>query len=173
MTSPPTTILGFSKAGYPSSPSSPEIESISPTLQSLPYEVIGMIFNHLKSKQPRNVAIRCRRAGDSFEIYSEQPISIAMSVCRVSRQWAKDQQAVSLARRGGYMGSLEQIQCLYFNPELDLICPINEGEWSQEAFQAMFEIMQATKVQRIAVSDCSHSDASFKSPWASFTVLLI
>lgn len=170
MPSPSTLIPGSSELTNLSLPSSTKVDlKPRPTLQTMPFEVMGLILSHLKSDQPRNVAVSYQRVGNTFEIYSRHPLSTELSLCRVARGWAlKQYDIASLASRGGYKGSLQQIKGLHFNPELDLICPINESEWSSEAFHAMCEVMQATHVQRIAVSDCSYSKDSMQSPWANF-----
>ncbi|TGO41041.1 hypothetical protein BHYA_0027g00180 [Botrytis hyacinthi] len=139
----------------------------------LPNEILDLIWCHTDIIEPRNVTVRCKKVGESFELWSNEPYSIALRVCRKSRQWFKDQyrnercNVASLAQIGGYIGPLKPLKNLWFDPLIDRICPILEGDWSDEAFITMCNVMQTTKVARIAVSDCSHEPAVY-SPWAAY-----
>ncbi|KAF7883213.1 uncharacterized protein EAF02_005133 [Botrytis sinoallii] len=139
----------------------------------LPNEILDLIWSHTYIVEPQNITVRCKKVGESFELWSNEPYSIALRVCRQSRQWFKDQHhdkrcnVASLAQTGGYIGPLKPLKNLWFNPLIDRICPIVEGDWSDEAFITMCNVMQATKVAKIAVSDCSHESAIY-SPWAAY-----
>ncbi|KAF7916954.1 uncharacterized protein EAE98_010385 [Botrytis deweyae] len=139
----------------------------------LPNEILDLIWSHTYIIEPQNVTVRCKKVGESFELWSNEPYSIALRVCRQSRQWFKDQHhdkrcnIASLAQIGGYVGPLKPLKNLWFNPLIDRICPIIEGDWSDEAFITMCNVMQATKVAKVAVSDCSHESAIY-SPWAAY-----
>lgn len=139
----------------------------------LPNEVLNLIWSHMDIVKPRNVTVRCKKVGESFELWTNEPYSIALRVCRQSRQWFKDQHrnklhnVASLAQTGGYIGPLNPLKNLWFNPQVDLICPIIEGDWSDEAFITLCSVMQTTGVASVAVSDCSHESAIY-SPWAAY-----
>ncbi|KAF5875328.1 uncharacterized protein Bfra_003782sb [Botrytis fragariae] len=139
----------------------------------LPNEILNLIWSYTDIIEPRNVTVRCKKVGESFELWSNEPYSIALRVCRQSRQWFIDQHrnqrynVASLAHIGGYIGPLKPLKNLWFNPRVDRICPIIEGDWSDEAFITMCNVMQATKVANFAVSDCSHESAIY-SPWAVY-----
>ncbi|TGO20181.1 hypothetical protein BTUL_0001g01930 [Botrytis tulipae] len=139
----------------------------------LPNEILDLIWSYTDIVEPRNVTVRCNKVGKSFELWSNEPYSIALRVCRQSRQWFKDQyrnerrNVASLAQIGGYIEPLKPLKTLWFDPLVDRICPILEGDWSDEAFITMCNVMQTTKVARIAVSDCSHEPAIY-SPWAAY-----
>ncbi|TEY52915.1 hypothetical protein BOTCAL_0253g00180 [Botryotinia calthae] len=151
--------------------------SISKSLRQpgtqLPNEILNLIWSHMDAIKPRNVTVRCKKVGESFELWSNEPYSIALSVCRQSRQWFKDQHrnmrynVASLAQIGGYIGPLNPLKNLWFNPQIDRICPIIEEDWSDEAFITLCNVMQTTGVASIAVSDCSHESAIY-SPWAAY-----
>ncbi|TGO59316.1 hypothetical protein BOTNAR_0165g00160 [Botryotinia narcissicola] len=139
----------------------------------LPNEILDLIWSYTDLVEPRNVTVRCKKVGESFELWSNEPYSVALSICRQSRRWFRDQHhnkrynAVSLAQIGGYIGPLKPLENLWFDPLIDRICPILEGDWSDEAFITMCNVMQTTKVARIAVSDCSHEPAIYR-PWAAY-----
>ncbi|KAF7895597.1 uncharacterized protein EAF01_009559 [Botrytis porri] len=139
----------------------------------LPNEVLNLIWSHIYIIEQRNVTVRCKKVGESFELWSNEPYSVALRVCRQSRQWFIDQHrdkqynVAALAQIGGYVGPLNPLKNLWFNPQIDRICPIIEGDWSDEAFITMCNVMQVTKVDNFAVSDCSHESAIY-SPWAAY-----
>ncbi|KAF7887718.1 hypothetical protein EAF00_010012 [Botryotinia globosa] len=139
----------------------------------LPNEILDLIWSYTDVVEPQNVTVRCKKLGESFELWSNEPYSIALRVCRQSRQWFKDQyrnerrNVASLAQIGGYIGPIKPLKNLWFDPLVDRICPILEGNWSDEAFITMCNVMQATKVTKVAVSDCSHEPAIY-SPWAAY-----
>lgn len=139
----------------------------------LPNEILDLIWSYTDVVEPRNVTVRCKKVGGSFELWSNKPYSIALRVCRQSRQWFIDQHrnqrynVASLAQIGGYIGPLKPLNNLWFDPQVDRICPINEGDWSDEAFITMCNVIQATKVAKVAVSDCSHEPAIY-SPWTAY-----
>ncbi|TGO20240.1 hypothetical protein BPAE_0320g00080 [Botrytis paeoniae] len=139
----------------------------------LPNEILDLIWSYTDVAEPRNITVRCKKVGESFELWSNEPYSIALRVCRQSRQWFKDQHrnkrcnVASLVQIGGYIGPLKPLKNLWFNPLIDRIFPIIEGDWSDEAFITMCDAMQATKVAKVAVSDCSHESALY-SPWAAY-----
>ncbi|KAF7952864.1 hypothetical protein EAE96_006088 [Botrytis aclada] len=139
----------------------------------LPNEILGLIWSYTDVVEPRNVTVRCKKVGGSFELWSNEPYSVALGVCRQSRQWFKDQHrskqynVALLAQISGYVGPLKPLKNLWFNPEIDRICPIIEGDWSYEAIITMCNVMQVLKVAKVAVSDCSHESAIY-SPWAAY-----
>lgn len=151
--------------GISNAPRQPEIQ--------LPNEILNLIWSHMDVVKPRNVTVRCKKVGESFELWTNEPYSIALRVCRQSRQWFKDQHrnklhnVASLAQIGGYIGPLNPLKNLWFNPQVDRLCPIMEGDWSDEAFITLCNVMQTTRVASVAVSDCSHESAIY-SPWAAY-----
>ncbi|KAM0127794.1 hypothetical protein ACHAP3_008650 [Botrytis cinerea] len=130
----------------------------------LPNEVLNLIWSHMDIVKPRNVTVRCKKVGESFELWTNEPYSIALRVCRQSRQWFKDQHrnklhnVASLAQTGGYIGPLNPLKNLWFNPQVDRICPIIEGDWSDEAFITLCSVMQTTGVASVAMIYTTKSD---------------
>ncbi|KAF7952865.1 hypothetical protein EAE96_006089 [Botrytis aclada] len=116
----------------------------------------------------------CRCFGNSFEIYSaEAKSNITALIFHIrSRQWANaDNNVARLLRKNGHRGSNSQVKSLYFDPRCDRIRPINETQWTREAVEFLSWVMKAIGVERIAVSDCSHTlgiDNNAREPWASF-----
>ncbi|KAF7947353.1 uncharacterized protein EAE97_004602 [Botrytis byssoidea] len=105
----------------------------------LPNEILDLMWSYTDVVEPRNVTVTCKKVGESFELWSNEPYSIELRVCRQSRQWFKDQyrnerrNVASLAQIGGYVGPLKPLKNL-----------------CDEAFITMCNVMQAAKVVRIA-----------------------
>ncbi|TEY52916.1 hypothetical protein BOTCAL_0253g00190 [Botryotinia calthae] len=144
------------------------------TMESIPQEFFEKIWEMADTGLGQNVPVSCRIVGKSFEIYStEVKFDIAaLSVHRRSRQRANTEDNVArLSRKRGHKGPHNQVKSLYFDPRRDRICPINETQWTREAVKFFYWVLKAVGVERIAVSDCSHTlgiQNDAQGPWASF-----
>ncbi|KAF7927256.1 hypothetical protein BELL_0131g00110 [Botrytis elliptica] len=151
-----------------------KLRSNRTTMNNIPQELFERIWEMADTGLGRNVPVSCRLVGKSFEIYSTEAKSniTALGVHRRSKQWASTENNVArLLRKKGHRGSHSQVKSLYFDPRRDRICPINEAKWTREAVEFLYWVMKAIGVERIAVSDCSHTlgiDNNARGPWASF-----
>ncbi|ESZ90609.1 hypothetical protein SBOR_9006 [Sclerotinia borealis F-4128] len=168
--SAPSPAVRLSQASPSLAVASSEKSSKTSKLEALPEEIYAMIWGEtIDTVEGQNVLVRCRSIGNSFETYSDEPKFNGFGVSRKSREWTKSQYNVAyLAELRGYTGPLTPLENLWLNPTCDRFCPVMEHEWTPEAFAVACEVMRVIKVSRIAVSDCSHSTGSLKSPWTSF-----
>ncbi|TGO41042.1 hypothetical protein BHYA_0027g00190 [Botrytis hyacinthi] len=156
------------------SASQTKMRSNRTTMENIPQELFERVWEMADTGLSRNVPVSCRLVGNSFEIFSTEARSniTALSVHRRSRQWANTENNVArLLRKGGHKGPHTQVKSLYIDPRRDRICPINETQWTREVVEFLYWVMKAIGVERIAVSDCSHTlgiDSNARGPWASF-----